>query len=67
MPAVADLPATRQSLEDLRELSRDLEILVRAVRDLVALHAVLDEGLHRPAVGDRAPEVEPPRERGVVA
>jgi hypothetical protein len=65
--AVADLPAPRHSLEDLRELSRDLEVLVRVVRELAALHAVLDAGLRRPAVGDRAAEVEPPRERGAVA
>jgi len=65
--AVPDLPAPRQSLVDLRELSRDLEVLVRAVRDLAALQAVLDAGLRRPAVGDRAAEVEPPHERGAVA
>lgn len=67
MPAVADLPAPRHSLEDLRELSRDLELLVRAVRELAALHAVLDAGLRRPTVGGRAAEVEPQRERGAVA
>jgi hypothetical protein len=49
---VPDLPATRQSLEDLRVLSRDLEVLVRAVPDLVALQAVLDAGL-RPRGGER--------------
>jgi hypothetical protein len=65
--AVADVPAPRHSLEDLHELSRDLELLVRVVRELAALHAVLDAGLRRPAADDRAVEVEPPRERGAVA
>jgi hypothetical protein len=40
-----DLADPRQSLEDLRGLSRDLEVLVRAVHHLVALQAVLDAGL----------------------
>lgn len=51
MLAVGDLPAPRQSLEDLRELSRDLELLVRVVRDLVALQDALDAGLRSRGVG----------------
>jgi hypothetical protein len=44
-PDVPDVSAPRQSLDDLRALSRDLEVLVAAVHHLVALHAVLDAGL----------------------
>ena len=49
--AVPDIPAPRQSLEDLRGLSDDLEILVRAVHDLVALHDEIDAGLHPRGAG----------------
>jgi hypothetical protein len=56
--AVPDLPAPRQSLDDLRALSRDLEVLVAVVHDLVALHAVLDAGL-RPRGGGRTVDATP--------
>ncbi|HSK59798.1 MAG TPA: hypothetical protein VK935_12180 [Actinomycetospora sp.] len=50
MRAAPDLPAFRQSIEDLRELPDDLEVLARVVRELVALRTVIDAGLPRPAV-----------------
>ena len=50
-PDIPDVPASRQSLRDLRGLSDDLEILVRAVRDLVALRDELDAGLHPRGAG----------------
>jgi hypothetical protein len=65
--AVPDLPAFRQRVEDLRELPDDLEALARVVRELVALHAVIDAGLPRPAVGPHPGEAEAPRDRAVVA
>lgn len=51
VPDIPDVPASRQSLRDLRGLSDDLEILVRAVRDLVALHDEIDAGLHPRGAG----------------
>jgi hypothetical protein len=43
----ADLSGPRSGSEDLRDLSRDLELLLPVVRELVALQALLDTGLRR--------------------
>lgn len=51
---LADVPGPRGSTEDLRALARDLELLVRVVRDLVALHDEVDAGLRRFATRTRA-------------
>lgn len=46
-PVLADVPEPRRSVDDLRALSRDLELLAPVVRELVALHTLLDTGLRR--------------------
>ncbi|WP_433787122.1 hypothetical protein ACQPX6_09830 [Actinomycetospora sp. CA-101289] len=72
MRAVPDIPSPRPSLEDLRGLSDDLDVLVRAVRDLVALQDEIDAGLGRregvrSAVVLRPGEAERERDPGAVA
>ncbi|PVZ14581.1 hypothetical protein [Actinomycetospora cinnamomea] len=42
-----DVPSPRRTIEDLRALSRDLELLIPVVRELVALQAELEAGLPR--------------------
>ena len=58
---VPDLSAPRRAAEDLRGLSRDLDLLARAVRDLVALQAEIDAGLRRRGIGPhhRTDEADP--------